>query len=124
MVESSMDLNLFASLLTRNLQILKLDCTNAHLFGTETHKDNVLRVVFKHFCGYKLKLSKCHFGNLDQGALEAQEWGCMQSLRCFKLQDVKSGFTSAIAGIIIDKLVQMPNLERVKLNGIKLEDKP
>lgn len=34
----------------------------------------------------------------------------MQSLQYFKLQDVKSGFTSAVAGIITDKLVQMPNL--------------
>ena len=48
----------------------------------------------------------------------------MQSLQSFKLQDVKSGFTSAIAGIIIDKLILMPNLERVKLLRIKLEDKP
>ena len=70
-IETSMDMNLFASLLTRNLQILKLDCANAHLFGTETHKDNVLKVIFKHFCGHKLKLSKCHFGNLSAGDLQS-----------------------------------------------------
>ena len=42
----------------------------------------------------------------------------------FELKNVQSGFTSDIAEIIIDKLVQMPKLEKVKLTKIKLEDKP
>ena len=48
----------------------------------------------------------------------------MNTLEYFKLKNVQSGFTSDVAEIIISKLVQMPSLEKVKLTGIKLEDKP
>ena len=52
MAESSMDFHLFAQLLNQNLQILDLNCSNIHIFGSERQKDNVLRVIFKGFCGY------------------------------------------------------------------------
>lgn len=61
---------------------------------------------------------------MDKQALESQEWGCNETLNYFKLKNVKSGFTSDIAEIIIEKLIQMSKLEKVKLMGIKLEDKP
>ena len=35
LAESSMEGNLFAQLLGRNLQILDLNCSNKHLFGVE-----------------------------------------------------------------------------------------
>ena len=108
MAESSMDFHLFAQLLNQNLQILDLNCSNIHIFGSDRQKDNVLRVIFKGFCGYQLKLSNCHFKYLDKEALKSQEWGCMKTLQTFKLKDVQSGFTSDIAEIIIDKLVEMP----------------
>ena len=48
----------------------------------------------------------------------------METLKYFKLCDVKSGLTSEIAAAIMRKLVMMPNLEKVKLVKIDLEDKP
>ena len=35
MAESSMDFHLFAQLLNQNLQILDLNCSNIHIFGSE-----------------------------------------------------------------------------------------
>ena len=57
--------NLMAKLLKSRLQILELDSADDYIYGVEQDKgsirDNLMRVIFEHFCGSKLKLSRCSF---------------------------------------------------------------
>ena len=114
------ELELFSMVVRAPLQILDLDIPDpdfhlAKQTGDGRQEDYILCVILRNFSGTQLKLSNIYFGVEMHHEEFNFDWGCMDSLRYFKL-NLPINLTSEIIEVITRKLSQMSSLKKIKFD--------